>query len=1083
LRRPDGTEVVHGSIYTGASIAPQTLPTTGTYTLVVDPRGTGSGSFDLTVRSRGLVARPIVPDGPAVEAEVVRSGGVGKLTFDGIQGQRMSIGASQTTISRGTIALLAPDGTRLGEDPLVAGAASFVEPVTLPATGTYAVLVSGEGSATGKTAVRVYDTSTDVFGTLAEGGSAVQVTISKPGQNAVLAFGADAGFVHRLSLTSSSLGSGRLVVRNAEGTEVASTKLVAGSKALDTAALVAGNYTLLVDPARDVVGSATLALEAAPAGTPSQIAPSGPPVSAGWQNAQDDAGIVFVGAPGDRVSLVVSEYTGSAGTAQILKPDGQELASWPMNGGDAFIDTRTLPAAGSYTVRIGDRSAGAGRATFALYAVPEVDPLPITADGPAVVATVGVPGDNPTLSFDATADTTVSLTASDSSISFASVRLLGPAGTTVASSWLGDEGGFLDAVELEVTGSYRIVVDASGPATGSASLRLHAVPTPPATPIVYSGMGPGAGPEDVEDDDAITSLDADDWPDRNPVAIGTPGENAVFSFDGVAGQRVSAFATDSTFPLSSLRLVRPDGDALASAHVGLGKGFLDALVLPESGSYRLIFDPSGPATGTAGVTLFSVPADISDRLLLDQPVSLDLTTPGQDAELPFDATAGQPLAVHVTSRGIPWGSIRLEKVDGTDLASTWLSDDPSERVVEVTADTTSTYRLVIDAADAGTGSAEVWVTDPSAIREPSPDDPPPGDELDPIAEPAPDEGEACAGPDPADPCFETIIHEMEDPNGERELASAAPAVSQCRRVVIASLLRGELRGRWGWTGQYCWVVEVREVRTRVLVGAAALVVEHRVVLSRTSPKVIGRAKVLGATGAAIGLYTVGISAVCSPDLTNPGACPSSVPSLSLPGFVFANSNVWYSAGTVYLPSLPASANPRNFKLGLGVHATGTVPPPLAGVRPFRSARIRCEVMTGLNTPNTGPSCVFPGFTPTIKFKRSDPKVRLVADHMHDAIHQLHKPSTLRRNTSLTEANRRDARCRASDDWTPKLPGYTCDEYPFASTEQGGFGASRRGVPGKQNSSQGGKLQAFWVNNHVLDHASGRPGDTFKVVVK
>ena len=40
-------------------------------------------------------------------------------------------------------------------------------------------------------------------------------------------------------------------------------------------------------------------------------------------------------------------------------------------------------------------------------------------------------------------------------------------------------------------------------------------------------------------------------------------------------------------------------------------------------------------------------------------------------------------------------------------------------------------------------------------------------------------------------------------------------------------------------------------------------------------------------------------------------------------------------------------------------------------------------------------------------------------------------------------------------------GTSCDEYPFASTLQGGFGASIMGVPESEQNSQGGLLSAFY----------------------
>jgi len=53
----------------------------------------------------------------------------------------------------------------------------------------------------------------------------------------------------------------------------------------------------------------------------------------------------------------------------------------------------------------------------------------------------------------------------------------------------------------------------------------------------------------------------------------------------------------------------------------------------------------------------------------------------------------------------------------------------------------------------------------------------------------------------------------------------------------------------------------------------------------------------------------------------------------------------------------------------------------------------------------------------------------------------------------------------------------CDEYPFATTREGGRGASIAPVPPVENRRQGGALSAFYAKERV------RVGDPFLVVVK
>jgi len=53
-------------------------------------------------------------------------------------------------------------------------------------------------------------------------------------------------------------------------------------------------------------------------------------------------------------------------------------------------------------------------------------------------------------------------------------------------------------------------------------------------------------------------------------------------------------------------------------------------------------------------------------------------------------------------------------------------------------------------------------------------------------------------------------------------------------------------------------------------------------------------------------------------------------------------------------------------------------------------------------------------------------------------------------------------------------GMSLDEYPFASSERGGAGATLRGVPVAEQNYQGGVLSQFYQSNGV------KPGDSFRV---
>src|SRR5262249_4973847 len=117
LLNPDGTSAASSS--NGDDID-TVLGGTGTYTIVVDPLGSNTGSFALTLSQPALGS--LVIDGPPVSVNL-RSGQDGRLTFTGTAGQRVSLAASDivglspdcTNTHAGdiTLTILKPDGAVL----------------------------------------------------------------------------------------------------------------------------------------------------------------------------------------------------------------------------------------------------------------------------------------------------------------------------------------------------------------------------------------------------------------------------------------------------------------------------------------------------------------------------------------------------------------------------------------------------------------------------------------------------------------------------------------------------------------------------------------------------------------------------------------------------------------------------------------------------------------------------------------------------------------------------------------------------------------------------------------------------------
>jgi YD repeat-containing protein len=116
------------------------LPMSGTYTILIDPEGTNSGSITLTLSEP--VTGTLTTTGTPTAVSLSRPGQDGRFTFSGTAGQRVSVGVSGASLSSGTccidLAILKPDGSvldNIGVNTTYGG--DDLDTAPLPVTGTY----------------------------------------------------------------------------------------------------------------------------------------------------------------------------------------------------------------------------------------------------------------------------------------------------------------------------------------------------------------------------------------------------------------------------------------------------------------------------------------------------------------------------------------------------------------------------------------------------------------------------------------------------------------------------------------------------------------------------------------------------------------------------------------------------------------------------------------------------------------------------------------------------------------------------------------------------------------------------------
>ena len=198
------------------------------------------------------------------------------------------------------------------------------------------------------------------------------------------------------------------------------------------------------------------------------------------------------------------------------------------------------------------------------------------------------------------------------------------------------------------------------------------------------------------------------------VTTTSPNQNAALTFSGTAGQRVSLQTTNGTYGVCGLylSLLNPNGSVLVPTTCMDASGFIDTTTLPTTGTYTIKLDPQGLVTGSATVTLYNVPPDVTGTVRSGGPsVAVTISTPGQNGSLTFSGKSGKQTTVRITSNTMGTVTVKLLKPDGTVLTST-TSSSSSFNLATQTLPTNGTYTISIDPSGANTGSMNVSVTSP-----------------------------------------------------------------------------------------------------------------------------------------------------------------------------------------------------------------------------------------------------------------------------------------------------------------------------------------------------------------------------------
>ncbi|MFC4120496.1 polymorphic toxin-type HINT domain-containing protein [Nonomuraea zeae] len=675
----------------------------GTYAVLLDPENDGTGKVDVLASAVVDATAELTQDGAQGSLTTTLPGQQAVFTFTGTAGQRLFTKLGMPTGTKAcdvTASVRAPDGTDLVKDTCVYAVESFLDTVTLPAAGTYRVIVDPKGLVAGTYKAAVAGVPADVAVSTSPDAVPAEVAIVKPGQNGTVTF---TGTTGQRVFTKLTVPAGApacaLDVRlfKPDGTELLrSTCLYQAAEYLDTTVLPAdGTYTYKVNPKDAWTGTPTLQVLNVPADVVVATSPDAAAASVAIAKPGQGGVVTFTGTAGQRVFTKVTVPAGAPACAldvRLLKPDGTELArnSCAYQAAE-YLDTVILPADGAYRFTVNPKDAWTGTPTLQVLNVPADVVVATSPDAAAVSVAIAKPGQGGAVTFTGTAGqrifTKVTIPAGAPACSL-DVRLLKPDGTElVKDTCLYQAAEYLDTVTLPADGAYRFTINPKDAWTGTLTFALTGVPADATVP---------------------TS------PDATPaaVAIAKPGQGGAVTFTGAVGQRIFIKLTvPAGAPACALdvRLLKPDGTELAKdTCIYQTAEYIDTLELPVAGAYRLVFDPKDAWTGTITVALVGVPADAQKAATVGgADVTVTTTKAGQNSAVTFTATSGQSIKITIVDETYTSClTTELWPPTGARLWSSCLSKNGTKTTTLTAA---GTYTMKLNPKDDEIGAATIRV--------------------------------------------------------------------------------------------------------------------------------------------------------------------------------------------------------------------------------------------------------------------------------------------------------------------------------------------------------------------------------------
>ncbi|MFG1886013.1 RHS repeat-associated core domain-containing protein [Micromonospora sp. NPDC049102] len=606
------------NLYGGLALPP--LPSSGTYQIVLDPAGTGTGSVTATLSSR--VPGALSVTGSGTQVSLGRAGQQAELTFDVTAGQYVSLGFTGSTFASGSLTaeVREPNGT-----PLLWGTTQATRTTVslqggnldlrVTQTGTYRVMFGSSDAGTGAVTVTA-STSLDA-GMLALG-TPMTVAISRAGQDARMSFAGTVGQRLTLDFTAYSFPYAPFVdVLNPDGTLLSSGNL--SNQRLDLPDLPAtGAYTIRVSPYSSTGSFTARLVQRLNAGS---ITVTGASVAVSLSQPGQGADLTFSATSGQRLSFGFTGWTFPAAAvvrAQVLDPSGVVVVARRIGSLGSFWFTPAT--SGSFRLVLAPEDSSTGAVTVTL--AQEVAGGALTI-GAAKSVTSSRIGQTTRLTFTGAVNQRLSLRfGSYTYPNYFGVQILKPDGTVLRDGVLTELQ--LDLDPLPAAGTYQVVVY---PYAETGSTQLTLAERVDAGTVTVGGAA-------------------------KALTVASAGRYVETSFTATAGQRLSLGFTSWTFGSARLRVRMLSAQSQTIFDTTIAEGGSVEATTGAAGTYRIVVGADDLRAGSATLTLSE--QINGGAISLNTAKTVTANRAGQSTRFTYAGTAGQTLAIRYGTGTMPY---------------------------------------------------------------------------------------------------------------------------------------------------------------------------------------------------------------------------------------------------------------------------------------------------------------------------------------------------------------------------------------------------------------------------------------------